>query len=81
MAHASQNPELLEGFQQSIFKGQVKEGSDCKLLCVVSFFLAAVHRSGQDVPVNLQQNKCYSLFYNFLSLYEWKSVIPLRSEP
>ena len=29
------------------------------------------HRSGHNVPVNLQQNKCYSLFCNFLSLYEW----------
>ena len=39
-----------------------------------SFVLAAVHRSGHDVPVNLQQDKCYSLLYNILSLYEWKSV-------
>ena len=27
--------------------------------------------SGHDVPVNLQEDKCYSLFCNFLSLYEW----------
>ena len=26
LAHAPQNPELSEGFQQSIFKGQVREG-------------------------------------------------------
>ena len=44
-----------------------------------SFVLAAVH-IGQvtDVPVNLQQDKGYSLFCNSLSLYEWKSVIPLK---
>ena len=35
-------------------------------------------RPGHDVPVNLQQDKCYSLFCNFLSLYRWKSVIPLK---
>ena len=34
--------------------------------------------SGQDVPVNLLQGKCYSLLCNSLSLYEWKSVIPLK---
>ena len=31
-------------------------------------------RSGHDVPVNLQQDKCSFLFCNFFSLYEWKSV-------
>ena len=28
--------------------------------------------------VNLQQDKCYFLFCNFSSLYEWKSVTPLK---
>ena len=28
-------------------------------------------RSGHDVSVNFQQDTCYSLFCNFLSLYEW----------
>ena len=36
--------------------------------------------SGHDAPINLQQEKCCSLFCNFLSLYELKRVIPLRSE-
>ena len=31
-------------------------------------------RSGHNVPINLQQDKYYSLFCNFLSVYEWKSV-------
>ena len=35
-------------------------------------------RSGHDVPVNLQWDKCYFLFCNFLSLYEWESVILLK---
>ena len=33
--------------------------------------------SGHDVPVNLQDT-CYSLFCNFLSLYEWTSLIPIK---
>ena len=32
-------------------------------------------RSGHDVPVNLQQDKCYSLFCNFISPCEWKNII------
>ena len=34
--------------------------------------------SGHNVPINFQQDNCYSLFCNFLSLYEWKHVIPLK---
>ena len=34
--------------------------------------------SDHNVPINFQQNKCYFLFCNFLSLYEWKSVIALK---
>ena len=34
--------------------------------------------SGHDASINLQQEKCYSLFCDFLSLYELKSVIPLK---
>ena len=49
----------------------------CKLLVSESFVLAG-QRSGHNVPVNLQQDKCYSLFCNFFSLHEWKSVIPLK---
>ena len=39
-----------------------------------SFVLAAVLRSGRDVPVNLQQDKYYSLFCNFLFLNEWTTL-------
>ena len=35
-------------------------------------------RSGYNVPINLQQDKWYSLFCNILSLNEWKSVLPLK---
>ena len=37
-----------------------------------------LERSGCNVPVNFHPDKCYSLFCNFLSLYEWASVIPLK---
>lgn len=41
------------------------------LLVSESFVLAASsRRSGHDVPVKFQQGKRYSLFYDFLSLYE-----------
>ena len=42
--------------------------SDVIILCSFS----CPCRSGHDVPVTLQQDKFYSLFCNFLSLYEWK---------
>ena len=38
-----------------------------KILCSCS----CPPRSDHDVPINLQPDKCYSLFCNFLSLYEW----------
>ena len=67
-----QNPKLLEEFQQSTFKTRWGKGevSCCKplgagILCPCS----CPRRSGQDVPLNLPQDKCYSLFCNFLSLW------------
>ena len=49
------------------------------LLVLESFVLGScLGRSGHNVPINLQQDKYYSLFYNFLSLCEWKSVKLLK---
>ena len=46
--------------------------SCCKLLGIgILCSCSCAHRSDHDGPVNLQQDQCYSLFYNFLSLYEW----------
>ena len=39
-------------------------------------FCGAVH----NVPVNLQQDKYYSLFCNFLSLYKLKNVILFKGQ-
>ena len=51
----------------------------CKLLGVrIRCSCSCPDRSGHDIPINLQQDKCYSLFCNYLFLYEWKSVIPLK---
>ena len=51
----------------------------CKLHGVgVLGFCSCPHRPGHHAPINLQQDKYYSLFYNYLSRYEWKSVIPLK---
>ena len=74
-------PNYPEGFQQSICKGQVREGRGgcCRLLGVGILCSCSCPRmSAHNVPVNLQQDERYSLFCNFLFLYEWKSVIPLR---
>ena len=73
-----QSPKLAEGFQENIFKGKGEGGAllvDADFLVQESFVLVAVHvgRSGHSVPVNLQQDKCYSLFCNWL--YKWKSVV------
>ena len=86
------NSELSEGFQQNIFKGKrsILKARGCSQLLKTSlfsknFFFVEIFcsyscpgRSGLDVTVNLQQHKCYFLFCNFLSLYEWKSVTPLK---
>ena len=81
MAHVPENLELPEGLQQSIFKDKVKEGHGWLLQtswCRNPLFYCCPRRSGHDAPINLHQEKCCSLFSNFLSLYELKSVIPLK---
>ena len=51
----------------------------CKLLGAgILCSCCCLPKSSHDVSVNLQQNKCYFLFCNFLSLYEWKHVISLK---
>lgn len=39
---------------------------------------SCAHRSVHDVSGNCQQDKCYTLFSNFIYLYEWESVIPVK---
>ena len=52
----------------------------CKLLGAEILPFAAAHR-GQlaDAPVNLQGDRCSSVFCNFLSPYEWKSLTLLKA--
>ena len=72
--------QLPEGFQQSIFKGQVREEPGWLLQTSWPknpLLLQLATKSAQDVSVNFQ-DKCYSLFCNFVSQYEWESVILLK---
>ena len=67
------SPNSSKGFSKALLKARWGRGVvSCKLLGVeILFSCSCLHRSGHSVPVNLQQNKCYSLFCKFLSLYEW----------
>lgn len=77
----SQNPELPQVFQQNMLKGKVRERivGCCKLLCVgILCSCCCPCRSGHCVPVNPPQDKYYSLFCKFLSLYERESVMRIE---
>ena len=50
----------------------------CKLFGVIILFCICPRRSGHEVPIASQKDKCYSLFCNFSSVYEWKRVTPLK---
>ena len=75
VACASKAPNSCKGFSKAFLKAKRGEEdmiSCCKLLGVgILCSFSCPHRSGHHVPINLQQNECYSLFCNFLSLYEW----------
>ena len=45
------------------------------ILCSQSFPCS----SGHNIPLSPQQDRRFCLFSNFLSLYEWESVIPFKS--
>ena len=81
VACAQRTQNCLKGFSKALLKARWGREvvSCCKLLGVgILCSHSCLHRSGQDVPVNVQQDKCYFLFCNFLSLYEWRSVILLK---
>ena len=69
VAHVLKTPKTPKAFQQNILKDQVKKGcvvGFCKLLgvgilCSYSCLCGSCH----NVPINLQLDKCYSLFCNF----------------
>ena len=72
--HAPKTLSSPKGFTKAFLKARWERGvvSCCKLLGLgILCCCSCPQRSGQDVPINLQQDKCYSLFCNFLSLYEW----------
>ena len=47
-------------------------------LVLESFVCSCPCRSGLNIPVNLQRDKCILCSTTFFSLCEWKSVIPLK---
>jgi len=69
----TKTPNSSKGFSKVLLKarwGRVVV-SCCKLLGVgILRSCSCPHRSDHSVPVNFQQDKCYCLFWNFLSLYE-----------
>ena len=67
------NPKPSKNFSRLV-KGQQGRSviSCCKLLGVESLCCCSCpRRSGHNVPLYLQQDKCYSRFCNFLSLCGW----------
>ena len=73
VVHAPKTLSSPKGFTKAFLKARWERGvvSCCKLLGLgILCCCSCPQRSGQDVPINLQQDKCYSLFCNFLSWYE-----------
>lgn len=51
----------------------------CKILGIrILCSSSCPHRSSHNVPVNLHQDKCCSLFCHFLSFCEWNSIVLLK---
>ena len=73
VVHAHKTLSSAKGFTKAFLKARWEMGvvSCCKLInLVILCCCSCPQRSGQTVPINLQQDKCYSLFCNFLSPYE-----------
>ena len=60
-----------KGFSKALLKTRWGRGvvNCCKLFCIRILWSCSCPKSGHGVPVNLEQDKCYSLFCHFLSLY------------
>ena len=60
-------------------KGGERAAGCCRFLGVgILCSHSCAHSSGHNIPINLPQEKCTSLFYNFLSVCEWKHVMLLK---
>lgn len=67
-------PNSWKGFSKALLKVRWQRGMvSFSWLPGVGFlcFFICPCRSGHDIPINLQQDKCCSMFCKFLSLYEW----------
>lgn len=69
----------LKDFSKAFSKAKLKRGvvGCCKLLGIgILCSYSCSYRLGHNVPVNLRQDRCYSLFCSHLC--EWESVVPLK---
>ena len=74
VAYIPKVPNSLKHFSKALLKARWARDlvSCCKLLGVrILYSCSHPGRSGHNAPVNVQQDKFYSLFWNFLFLYEW----------
>ena len=81
VVHAPKTLSSPKGFTKAFLKARWERGvvSCCKLLGLgILCCCSCPQRSGQDVPINLQQEECYCLSCNFLT-FIWMD--PERSEP
>ena len=70
----AKTPNTSKDFSKALLKARWVRGvvSCCKLLGVgILCSCNCPCRLDHSVPVNFQQDKCYSPFFRFLSLYEW----------
>ena len=72
--HPGKVPSSWKGFSKALLKVRWQRGMvSFSRLPGVGFLCSFICpcRSGHDIPINLQQDKCCSMFCKFLSLYEW----------
>ena len=68
-------PEQSSGF---LYATRGEGMASCCRLLDARILCSCLFRSGHNVPIKLQQDKCDSLLCNIFSLNEWKSVITLK---
>ena len=75
-----QNKKLKNSSVFYIIRQGAMIGCD-KVLCVrILCSRSCTCQPGHNTPINLREDKYSSLFCNFLSLYEWEIVIPLKAK-
>ena len=79
VALAPKPANSLKGFSKVFLKARRRRGQvGCCTLLGVGILCAP--SSSHDVPINLQQNKCYSLFCNFLISIRMEKCYTLKGQ-